>query len=176
MHEDRCIDSPQQGIYSFSLHGQVIVIVILPRQETCLKISVDSPQGVPVKKPYHTVRVSCHILPPASFRVLCNSPLDPGSGLQLGQAGRSRALDHLQDSRAVPRELQEQYKEQQKAAESCHTRKLSAVHTHTHTHTHTHACTYGSPPFVGPPRFLHPQEPDTLLSLGLRVLEFRVQG
>ena len=29
---------------------------------------------------------------------------------------------------------------------------------------------------LGPPRFLHPQEPDTLLSLGLRVLEFRVQG
>ncbi|CAE7260101.1 mhkB [Symbiodinium natans] len=35
-------------------------------------------------------------------------------GLQLGQAGRSRALDHLHESRAVPRELQEQYREQQK--------------------------------------------------------------
>ncbi|OLQ10574.1 hypothetical protein AK812_SmicGene5664 [Symbiodinium microadriaticum] len=35
-------------------------------------------------------------------------------GLQLGQDGRGRALDHLRDSRAVPRELQEQYREQQK--------------------------------------------------------------
>ena len=30
--------------------------------------------------------------------------------------------------------------------------------------------------FLGPPRFVHPQEPDTRMSLGSRVLEFWVQG
>ena len=63
----------------------------------------------------HVVPCPAHLAPQTE----CNRHRCGGwTGLQLGQAGRSRALDHLHESRAVPRELQEQYREQQKATQT----------------------------------------------------------